>query len=94
MNRFVIVRRGGWANLDELNKAAARSKEVGEKQMKDQVRWIRSYVLKEKDGRIGTICIYDATSPEAIRKHAECAGLPCDDVTPVADTVVICPDMK
>jgi hypothetical protein len=35
------------------------------------------------------VCIYQATSPEAIRKHASIADLPVDEIIAVADTVVI-----
>ena len=37
--------------------------------MADKVRWIRSYVVQEKDGTLGTCCIYQAVSPEAIRPY-------------------------
>jgi hypothetical protein len=57
--------------------------------MPDEVRWIRSYVLEEGGGSVGTVCIYEATSPEAIRKHASRADLPVDEIVPVADTVVV-----
>ncbi len=74
---------------EELGNAAGRSKRVGDEQMSDDIRWIRSYVLSEDDGRVGTVCIYEASSPEAIRKHAERAELAVDEIIPVADTVVI-----
>ncbi len=57
--------------------------------MPDQVRWIRSYVVKEEDGRLGTVCIYQATSPEAIHEHAGRTGLPVDEIVPVERTVVV-----
>ena len=60
--------------------------------MPDDVRWIRSYVLDEGDGAVGTVCIYEASSPEAIREHAARAGLPVDEIIPVADTVLVRPD--
>jgi Protein of unknown function (DUF4242) len=60
--------------------------------MPDEVRWIRSYVLEEGGGSVGTVCIYQATSPEAIRKHASIADLPVDEIIAVADTVLIRPD--
>jgi hypothetical protein len=60
--------------------------------MPDEVRWIRSYVLDEGAGTVGTVCIYQATSPEAIRKHAGLADLPVDEIVAVADTVVVRPD--
>jgi thiamine biosynthesis protein ThiC len=92
MNTYVILRRGAWSDADELGVAAGRSKEVGDEQMADDIRWIRSYVLEEPDGRVGTVCIYQATSPEAIRQHASLADLAADEIIPIADTVVIRPD--
>jgi hypothetical protein len=91
MNQYVILRRGGWRSGEELEKAAARSTDVGE-QMPDDIRWIRSYVLAEPTGELGTVCIYEASSPEAIRRHAGDAGLPVDEIIEIADTVVVRPD--
>jgi thiamine biosynthesis protein ThiC len=92
MNNYVILRRGAWASAEELGEAAERSTKVGNEEMPDDVRWIRSYVLEEPDGRVGTVCIYQATSPEAIREHASRADLAADEIVPVADTVVVRPD--
>jgi hypothetical protein len=91
METYVIVRRSGWRTADELQEAAARSIAEG-KRMADDVRWIRSYVLAETSGEIGTVCIYQASSPEAIRSHAYRAGLPVDEIVAVADTLVVRPD--
>ena len=74
-----------------LEEAAARSADEGSR-MRDEVRWIRSYVLEERDGRVGTACIYEATSPEAIRTHAERAALPVDEIVAIGSTVVVSPD--
>ena len=92
MNQYVILRRGGWQSPKELEEAAARSTRVGQEQMSDEVRWIRSYVLDEGAGSVGTVCVYEATSPEAIRRHASLADLPVDEIISVADTVVVRPD--
>src|SRR5258708_2413921 len=92
MDLYVILRRSGWRSPDELGEAAERSKRVADEQMADDVRWIRSYVLEEGGGSVGTVCIYEASSPEAIRKHASVANLPVDEIIAVADTVVIRPD--
>lgn len=89
MELYAILRRGGWRSGPELEEAAARSTKVGNEDMPDEVRWIRSYVLEEPDGSVGTVCIYEATSPEAIRKHASCADLPIDEIIRVADTVIV-----
>src|ERR1043165_187604 len=92
MQLYAILRRSGWRSGDELGEAAARSTRVGNEDMPDDVRWIRSYVLDEGGGSVGTVCIYEATSPEAIRKHASLADLPADEIIRVADTVIVRPD--
>jgi hypothetical protein len=92
MQLYAILRRSGWSSGADLEVAAARSTKVGNEDMPDEVRWIRSYVLDEGAGSVGTVCIYQATSPEAIRKHASLAELPVDEIIPVADTVLVRPD--
>lgn len=89
MNLYVIRRPSAWANQQELEAAAAKSARIGNEQMSDRVRWIRSYVVKEPDGRLGTVCVYEAQDPEAIREHARCVGMPGDQIFPVLDTVVL-----
>ena len=91
METYVILRRAGWRTVDDLAAAAERSTTEGER-MPDDVAWIRSYVLEELDGSLGTVCVYQASSPEAIRKHAKLADLPVDEIIAVADTVLIRPD--
>ena len=92
MELYAIIRRNGWASGPDLEAAAARSTEVGDDQMPQDIRWIRSYVLDEGDGALGTVCIYEASSPEAIRKHASLADLPVDEIVKIADTVIVRPD--
>jgi uncharacterized protein DUF4242 len=92
MNTYAILRRSGWRSGEELEEAAGRSSKVGDEQMSDDIRWIRSYVLEEDGGSVGTVCIYQATSPEKIREHAGLADLPVDEIIPIADTVIVRPD--
>jgi hypothetical protein len=88
VNTYVILRRGGWRSPRDLQAAAARSRaELG-----SDLRWLRSYVMEEEDGALGTVCIYEATSPETIRDHASRSGLPADEIVRVADTVLGQPD--
>jgi hypothetical protein len=89
MNLYAILRRNGWKTPDELQAAAARSKKVGDTEMSNDVRWIRTYVMAEPDGTLGTVCIYEATSPEAIKKHANRAELALSEIRQVVDTVVV-----
>jgi hypothetical protein len=92
MKTFVILRRHGWKTGADLEQAAATSSRVGDDEMSDDIRWIRSYVVGEDDGSLGTVCIYQGSSAEKVREHAERAGLPCDEVIEVADTVLVRPD--
>ena len=92
MDLYVILRRCGWRSVAELEEAAARSATVGDGKMSDDIRWIRSYVTDEGGGVVGTVCIYEATSPEKIREHAMLSGLPADEIVPIIDTVILRPD--
>ena len=88
MDTYVILRRRGWRTLEDLQRAGERSAAVGDERP-DEVRWIRSYALEENGGMVGTVCVYQAESPEAIRRHANDAELPVDEIIKVADTVIV-----
>jgi hypothetical protein len=88
MNTYVILRRGGWRTAEDLQAATERSTIEGDR-VPDDIRWIRSYVLAEPGGRVGTVCVYQASSPEAIRTHADRADLPVDEIVAVAGTVIV-----
>jgi hypothetical protein len=93
MNTYVILRRSGWRSPEELQQAAARSEEAGEN-MSDDIHWIRSYVMEEESGDLGIVCIYLASSPDAIRRHGDIAVLPVDEIISVMDSVIKRPDPK
>jgi hypothetical protein len=92
MELFMIRRRTAWKSPDELGATAERSKQVAEDDFPDEIRWIRSYVISEPDGSLGTVCIYQAASEDAVRRHADKVEMPADEVLPIADTVVVRPD--
>jgi hypothetical protein len=92
MELYVIRRPSGWDTDKELAAAAARSAQIGDEEMSSDIRWIRSYVVREPDGTLGTFCIYQASSEEKIREHAQRVGMPATDIHPVVDTVIIRPD--
>jgi hypothetical protein len=92
VNLYVIRRPYGWANAEELGIAAQRSRRVGDDEMSDDIRWIRSYVVLEDDGTLGTYCIYEGSSVEKVREHADRADLPATSVHQVVDTVIVRPD--
>ena len=92
MQLYAIRRPSAWASLAELEAAGAKSARIGNEEMPDSIGWIRSYVVNEPDGRIGTICIYQAKDGKAIREHARRVGMPGEEFYPIATTVVIRPD--
>jgi len=91
LETYAILRRNGWRTTEDLRQASDRSTAEGER-MPDDIAWIRSYVVAELDGSVGTVCIFQASSPEAIRAHAERAELPVDEIVKVADTVIVTAD--
>jgi len=91
LQTYVILHRNGWRTVEKLGQAAARATAQGER-LPEGVAWIRSYVLAENDGSVGSVCIYQAASPEAIRRHRTTAELPIDEIVKVADTVFVRPD--
>lgn len=89
MNTYVIRRKNAWHSPEDLEAAASRSAQIGSGEMRDKVRWIRSYVVEEENGTLGTVCIYQAVDPEAIREHASKVGMPADEIRSVARTVIV-----
>ncbi len=91
MRTFVVVRRGAWTTRDEA-RAARRRAAIELERFEEVACWLRSYQFEEIDGTIGSVCLYEASSPEAIRHHSAAAALPVDEILKVADTVVVRPD--
>ena len=84
MSLFVVRRRGGWPRL-----ADPGLERVPDELPVDDVRWIRSYVVHEADGGLGTVCVYQAPSAGSVLQHAVQAGLPVSEVLSVADVVLV-----
>ena len=89
MQTYLVLRRSAWETTEDLEDSAAISTRVGDEEMVDQVRWIRSYVLDEEDGTLGTACIYQAVDEDAIMEHAQRAQIPADEIVPIVDTVLV-----
>jgi uncharacterized protein DUF4242 len=92
LKMYAIRRKNAWASVPEVEEVAARSKEIADREFASDIRWIRSYVIAEDDGTLGSVCIYQASSPVEIGHHAHRVGMPADEIWEVADTVVIRPD--
>lgn len=89
MQTFFIRRKSNWKDANELGNTAGLSARVGNEEMPHLVRWIRSYVVKEADGRLGTVCVYQAKDEASLREHASRVGMTADEVVPISDLVVI-----
>jgi hypothetical protein len=92
LNTYAIRRKNAWGSPEEVEEVAARSKEVADSDFPTDIRWFRSYVIAEEDGSLGSSCIYQASDPEAIRRHAQRVEMPADEIWNVGETVVIRPD--
>jgi hypothetical protein len=85
---YLVRRRTFCKSAGELEQSAALSRRVGEEDMPRQVSWLRSYAVQEHDGTLGTVCLYQAVSPEALREHAARAGMPAEEIAPVLGRIV------
>lgn len=64
---------------EELEAAGEESGEALQELREDgvEIKWINSEVMTNDDGRVtGTFCHYEAEDEDAVREHAERAGLP------------------
>jgi predicted amidohydrolase YtcJ len=81
MPRYLVERTfpDGLA-IPMTNDGAQAVLEVVRANAEDGVTWVHSYVTPD---RIRTFCIYDAPSPEAVRRVADKNKLPVDRITEV-----------
>lgn len=87
MQTYLVVRRSAWSSRREQRDAEARSAAEAAR-MSDDIACVHGYVLEECDRTLGSICIVEASSPEAVRRHAAAADLPVDEIVRVAATGV------
>ncbi|MEP6885476.1 MAG: DUF4242 domain-containing protein [Gammaproteobacteria bacterium] len=81
MPRYVVERDFPDGLLVPIDENGARAcAAVVESNMADQVTWVHSYVSTDKKK---TFCVYDAPSPEAIRRAAGRSKLPVEHITEV-----------
>ena len=85
MQDFLILRElDGTITEEQLDEAGAQSGETLDELRGEgvDIRWVDSEVLTDEEGGItGTFCHYEAESEEAVREHADRAGLPATKIT-------------
>jgi hypothetical protein len=52
------------------------------------VSWLRTYAVRENDGSLGTVCLYQSVDAWALTEHAARTGMPADEITPVIGRIV------
>jgi Protein of unknown function (DUF4242) len=92
MKLYTIRRRQAWGSPEEVQEVAKRAKEVADSDFQGEVRWIRSYVLADEDGTLGSLCVYEAVDADAIRRHSQRVGMPADEINEALETVLVRPD--
>jgi hypothetical protein len=85
---YLIRRRNVWPSAAELDRSAALSRRIGDEEMAREVSWLHSYAVRESDGTLGTVCLYQAVSPAALRDHARRCAMPADEIVPVLGRIV------
>lgn len=81
MPRYVVQRTfPEGLHIPVMDGGAELCRGVVERNADEGVTWISSFVSEDKTR---TFCIYDAPSPEAIRKTAARNELPVDEITRV-----------
>jgi hypothetical protein len=78
---FMIERRFA----DEFEATAEGADGVNRINDEEGVRWLYSFLAADKRK---TYCLYEAPSPDAIRRAAARAGLPADIVVEVSDQIL------
>jgi Protein of unknown function (DUF4242) len=78
---FMIERRFA----DEFEASAEDADGVNRINDEEGVRWLYSFLAADKRK---TYCLYEAPSPDAIRRAAARAGLPADIVVEVCDQIL------
>ena len=91
MPLYVVPRTRAWLTEEELA-ADMDCLPAVSAALPGDVRWIRSYVVREEDGALSAFCVYEADGPEALIQHGEALRLPSDAIKPVAATLVAQPD--
>lgn len=81
MPRYLIERTFTYVlNLSSDGEGAEDCLSIVNNNLNDEVTWIHSYVSEDKSK---TFCIYDAPSPEAVRRAARRNSLPIDKITEI-----------
>jgi hypothetical protein len=91
MHTYLLLRRGVAATAAELDAALTRLRSFEERPHALEARWLRSYALRDADGRFGLACVFQADAAATLERHAELTGMAADEVLPVCASIVARP---
>ena len=91
MTLFLVPRTSVWLSEEEVAAATDCMPAVNDT-LREHVRWIRSYVVREADGTFSAYCLYEAADAGWVERHADAVGLPPDAIKVVSATIVAAPD--
>jgi hypothetical protein len=90
----LVRRRSFWPSAAELDSSATVARRIADEEMAREVSWLHSYAVRESDGTLGTVCLYQAVSPAALREHARRCAMPADEIVPVLGRIVYRDDAR
>lgn len=85
---YLIRRRNFCKTPADFERSPVVSRRIGDEEIAGDVRWLRTYGVKENDGTLGTVCIYQAVDSDALRQDATRVGIPADEIIPVLGRIV------
>ena len=91
MDTYVILRRGAWPT-ERSSRRPRHARPRSARRCRTTSAGSAATSWTRAAAGVGTVCIYQASSPEAIREHASKADLAVDEIIKVADTVIVRPD--
>jgi hypothetical protein len=89
MEMYAVVTRGRRRSGGDARSVTTKSHTASDGEVTGEVRWLRSYVLDAHDTFLGTVGIYEATGPDAIRRYADQTGRPADEIIRLADGAIV-----
>ncbi|MGA8006669.1 MAG: hypothetical protein WCA17_11255 [Burkholderiales bacterium] len=85
---YLVRQRSAWPTSSELERSASLARRMAKGSTASGVRWLRRYAVRESDGMLGMIWVYQAVDTEALEKHAASVGVPVDEIVPLIGRVV------
>jgi hypothetical protein len=85
---YLVRRRRAWPAGADLDRGGAIVRRMADEGNPRQVSWLHSYVVREDDGSLGSVCLYQGIDPDALGRHAARARMPADEITPVLGRIV------